>query len=86
MKNKNIIFKIRRSKVTDYAALRVNYFSFSIFKQSLIILKEWLLHILVCNTFKVLYMRRSETIINYLYCIVIKITLFLTPDVCGIHM
>ena len=25
LKNKNIIFKIRRSKVTDYAALRVYY-------------------------------------------------------------
>ena len=24
LKNKNIIFKIRRSKVTDYAALRTN--------------------------------------------------------------
>ena len=24
LKNKNIIFKIRRAKVTDYAALRVN--------------------------------------------------------------
>ena len=24
LKNKNIIFKIRRSKVTDYAALKVN--------------------------------------------------------------
>ena len=28
MKNKNIIFKIRRSKVTDYAALS-DYFCFS---------------------------------------------------------
>ena len=25
LKNKNIIFKIRRSKVTDYAALRINF-------------------------------------------------------------
>ena len=25
LKNKNIIFKIRRSKVTDYAALNVHY-------------------------------------------------------------
>ena len=25
LKNKNIIFKIRRSKVTDYAALRSRY-------------------------------------------------------------
>ena len=24
LKNKNIIFKIRRSKVTDYAALKIN--------------------------------------------------------------
>ena len=28
-KNKNIIFKIRRSKVTDYATLRVNKCGFS---------------------------------------------------------
>ena len=27
LKNKNIIFKIRRSKVTDYAALRINMFT-----------------------------------------------------------
>ena len=27
LKNKNIIFKIRRSKVTDYAALRINMLS-----------------------------------------------------------
>ena len=26
LKNKNITFKIRRSKVTDYAALRLRYF------------------------------------------------------------
>ena len=26
LKNKNIIFKIRRSKVTDYAALRDKFF------------------------------------------------------------
>ena len=29
LKNKNIIFKIRRSKVTDYAALRVAVYYFS---------------------------------------------------------
>ena len=28
LKNKNIIFKVRRSKVTDYAALTFNIFSF----------------------------------------------------------
>ena len=27
LKNKNIIFKIRRSKVTDYAALNISLFS-----------------------------------------------------------
>ena len=27
LKNKNIIFKIRRSRVTDYAALRINSFT-----------------------------------------------------------
>ena len=27
LKNKNIIFKIRRSKVTDYAALKINLLS-----------------------------------------------------------
>ena len=27
LKNKNIIFKIRRSRVTEYAALRINSFT-----------------------------------------------------------
>ena len=31
LKNKNIIFKIRRSKVTDYAALRAEIVNSSIF-------------------------------------------------------
>ena len=40
LKNKNIIFKIRRSKVTDYAALKI---PFSNFKPSIniYILEEW---------------------------------------------
>ena len=41
LKNKNIIFKIRRSKVTDYAALRQTMsakFSFKIFVGSILII------------------------------------------------
>ena len=33
LKNKNIIFRIRRSKVTDYAALRVNICEVSVYTE-----------------------------------------------------
>ena len=47
------LFYTIENLVTLY--ISVDIFSISIFKQSLIILKEWLLHILIRNTFMGLY-------------------------------
>ena len=42
LKNKNIIFKIRRSKVTDYAALKLDrtVMEFTLFFESEVLLKK----------------------------------------------
>ena len=40
LENKNIIFRIRRSKVTDYAALRVNICEVSVYTERTIMPKK----------------------------------------------